>query len=365
MRPSRIPWTPIILTAGVIVVTAIGWMIGTERMQFSLTEMLIRMIVVIGIYVFVGNSGVLSFGQVAFMCIGAYAAAWATLEPPWKQMMLSGLPNFLQEESYPFLIAVAGGGALAGVVALVFGAAIMRLSGMAASIATFAFLVIVNSLYSNWDSVTGGGSSIVGVPTVVGPWTALAFAAGAMFVAYFFQISGYGLQLRASRDDKIAARSSGINVVRVRLIGFTVSAIVIGVGGGLYAHFLGILNTETFYLSLTFTTLAMLVVGGIGSLSGAVTGVIAVTIVVEGLRLFESGFAVGTLTLRLPPYTEEIGLGMLVALTLMFRPNGLAGVREIGDPLSSPETMTEERAQGSFVVRWRRAIVPLLSNFFG
>ena len=87
------------------------------------------------------------------------------------------------------------------------------------------------------------------------------------------------------RDDKIAAQASGVSVVRMRLIAFTVSAVLIGVGGALYAQFLGILNTETFYLPLTFTTLAMLVVGGVGSLTGAVSGVITVTIVVELLRL--------------------------------------------------------------------------------
>ena len=88
------------------------------------------------------------------MCIGAYAAGWATCNPAWKQLMLTGLPVFLREEEYPFLLAVAGGGALAAVVALIVGFAIMRLSGIAASIATFAFLAIVNSVYSNWDSVT-------------------------------------------------------------------------------------------------------------------------------------------------------------------------------------------------------------------
>jgi branched-chain amino acid transport system permease protein len=330
MRKLPIPWTPLILAAAVAALVALGWITGSDRLQFTLADMLIRMVVVIGIYVFVGNSGVLSFGQVGFMCIGAYAAAWATVEPIWKQMMLSGLPPFLKQASYPFLAAVSGGGVLAGAVALVFGAAIMRLSGMAASIATFAFLVIVNSLYSNWDAVTAGGSSIVGVPTVVGPWTALAFVVGALFAAYYFQISGYGLMLRASRDDKVAAQSAGVSVVRVRLIAFAASAVIIGVGGGLYAHFLGILNTETFYLSLTFTTLAMLVVGGVGSLTGAVTGVVAVTIVVEVLRFLEAGIPLGPTTLSLPPYSQEIGLGLLVALTLIFRPNGLTGGAEVG-----------------------------------
>ena len=77
-------------------------LLGSEELQLTLTEMLIRLMVVVGIYVFVGNSGVISFGHIGFMCIGAYAAAWATLDPGWKQVMLTGLPEFLQSAQWPF-----------------------------------------------------------------------------------------------------------------------------------------------------------------------------------------------------------------------------------------------------------------------
>jgi branched-chain amino acid transport system permease protein len=268
------------------------------------------------------------------MCIGAYAAAWATVDPAWKQMMLTGLPDFLQLKQYDFLPAVAGGGFLAGLVALLLGSAIMRLSGIAGSIATFAFLAIVNSVYSNWESVTAATSSIIGVPTVVGPWVAWAFAIGTLVLAYLFQISRFGLMLRASRDDEVAAKSSAVGVVKVRLIAFVVSAVMVGVAGALYAHFLGILTADTFYLSLTFVTLAMLVVGGVGSLTGAVTGVIIVTLVVEVLRHLEAGVPVGSLNLHLPQGSQEIGLGVVMALIMIFRPSGLTRGREVPWPFT-------------------------------
>ena len=195
-----------------------------DSFKVTLTEMFIRVIVVVGLYVFIGNSGIISFGQVGFMCIGAYAAAWATAEPSFKQIMLQGLPGFLQDNQYPFLVAIAGALVLPALVALCLGIAIMRLSGTAASIATFAFLMIVNSVYSNWDSVTAGVSSIIGIPTVVGPWTAYIFAILAILVAYLFQISRFGLMLRASRDDDVAARASAVHIVRMRLIAFVLSA---------------------------------------------------------------------------------------------------------------------------------------------
>jgi branched-chain amino acid transport system permease protein len=329
-------WVVIVLSLIVTTIVAAGELVGSERATVTINEMLIRMTVVVAIYIFVGNSGVLSFGHIAFMCIGAYAAGWATCEPAWKQLMLTGLPQFLQEGQYPFLVAVGGAGTLAALVALLFGAAVIRLSGIAASIATFAFLAIVNSVYSNWDTVTAATSSIIGIPTVDSPWVFLAFTVLTILAAFLFQQSRYGLMLRASRDDEVAARSSAIDIVKVRLIAFVLSAFFVGIGGGLYAHFLGVLTVDVFYMSLTFITLSMLIVGGIGSLSGAVIGVLAVTLIVEILRGLEGGVALGAVMMRLPKGSQEIGLGLILALILVFRASGLTRSREIPFPFGAP-----------------------------
>ncbi|SJZ30808.1 branched-chain amino acid transport system permease protein [Enhydrobacter aerosaccus] len=335
MRQIREWWPVLSLAAIVTLVTAIAIWMGGDEIKVTLTEMLIRMTVVIATYLFIGNSGILSFGHIGFMCIGAYAAGWATCNPAWKQLMLTGLPAFLQENEYPFLLAVGGGGLLAAIVALIFGAAVIRLSGIAASIATFAFLAIVNSVYSNWDSVTAGTSSIIGIPQVVGPWEALAFALVSMVVAYVFQQSRYGLMLKASRDDEVAAKASAIDIVKVRLIAFVASAFLVGVGGALYGHFLGVLTVDIFYMGLTFVTLSMLVVGGIGSLFGAVSGVLIVTLIVQVLRAFEAGFKIGGATVALPQGSQEIGLGVIMALILLFRPSGLTKSREVPWPFTT------------------------------
>jgi branched-chain amino acid transport system permease protein len=117
-------------------------------------------------------------------------------------------------------------------------------------------------------------------------------------------------------------------VVRVRLIAFVCSAFLVGMGGALYAHFLGVLTTDAFYLVLTFVTLSMLVVGGIGSLTGAVVGTVAVTVIVETLRAGERGVG----DFALPGGSQEIGLGLVMALILIFRPTGLARNRELRLP---------------------------------
>jgi branched-chain amino acid transport system permease protein len=321
---------PILLAVSVALLVTIGVFSGF-KIQLSLTEMMIRMTIVIGLYVFVGNSGILSFGHIGFVCIGAYAAGWAAADPSWKQLMLVGLPDFLQENQYPFLVAEAGAIVLPAVVALLFGAAIMRLRGIAASIATFAFLMIVQSFYSNWDSVTAGASSLARLPTIVGPWIGLAFAVGAIVIAYLFQTSRHGLMLRASRDDDIAAKASAVRIVRERLFAFVLSAAIVGAGGGLYAQFLGSMTVNEFFLEMTFVTLAMLVVGGIGSLSGAVVGVVLVTFVVEFLRFLEHGVAINATKYALPSGSQEIGLGLVMALILILRPTGLTRSREFMD----------------------------------
>jgi branched-chain amino acid transport system permease protein len=325
-------WLPACLSVGLAICVVAGQFAANESLNVTLTEMLIRLGVVVGVYIFIGNSGIISFGQVGFMCIGAYATAWATCDPNWKQIMLQGLPEFLKQGAYPFPIPIAMASALAAAVALLFGWAVMRLAGIGASIATFAFLVVINSVYSNWQSVTGGTSSIVGIPALVGPWGALAFSCLTIVVAWVFQRSHFGLMLRASRDDEIAAKASAVDVLKVRLIAFVISAFLIGAGGSLYAQFLGILTPDMFYMGLTFITLAMLVIGGIGSLTGAVVGTVAVTLIIECLRGLENGIVVAGSKLALPQGSQEIGLGIVMALILIFRPQGLVGGVEISTP---------------------------------
>jgi branched-chain amino acid transport system permease protein len=325
-------WLPACLSAGLAVCVVLVQLVGSESLQVTLIEMLIRLSIVVGVYIFIGNSGIISFGQVGFMCIGAYATAWATVDPNWKDIMLQGLPDFLREYTYPFPVPILMASCLAAVVAFLFGYAVLRLSGIGASIATFAFLVVVNSVYSNWTSVTGATSSIVNIPPLGGAWGGLAFACVAIVVASVFQRSHWGLMLRASRDDEIAAKASAVDVVKVRLIAFVISAFLIGAGGSLYAQFLGILTPDIFYMGLTFITLAMLVIGGIGSLTGAVVGTVAVTLIIEILRGLEDGVMVGGAKFALPHGSQEIGLGIVMALILIFRPQGLVGGFELSPP---------------------------------
>ncbi|MGE3830805.1 MAG: branched-chain amino acid ABC transporter permease [Parvibaculaceae bacterium] len=331
-RPSlllRTISTPIILIAILLVIALIAKFAGSGPFSRTVVELFLRVMLVAGLFIFVGNSGVISFGHIGFMCIGAYAAAWFTIPAVMKGVSLPGLPAFMKTLQLPIFVSAFLAGLLAALFALIVGRILMRLSGIAASIATFAMLAVINVIYSNWDSVTGGTGSIVGIPFYTGVWTAFGGAVLTVVGAYLYQISKFGLALRAARDEATAAAASGVDIVRERFIAFVISAFFIGIAGALYAHFLGVVNPDAFYLGLTFITLAMLVVGGINSLSGAVIGVVVISAIIQILRWLEKGIDLGSLTLSIPNGVQEIAIGIVMIVILMFRPSGLMRNREL------------------------------------
>ncbi len=321
--------TPLLLIALLAAIAVLFFLFGSGAQQRFVVEMLIRVVLVVGIWIFVGNSGIISFGHVGFMCLAAYATAWLTIPPMLKQISLRGLPDFLLTNQFPFWPSAFAAALLPAIFALIIGPILMRLAGIAASIATFAMLAVINTVYSNWSSVTGGTSSIVGIPTHTTLWVALGFSAVAIVIAWLYAISRSGLALRAARDEPIAAQASGVNIERERLIAFVLSAFVCGAAGVLYAHFLGIITPDAFFLTATFVALSMLVVGGMYSLSGAVIGVVVISTIIQILRWLERGVPLGDVTVALPNGSQQIAIGAVMIMILLFRPAGLMGNREL------------------------------------
>lgn len=330
---AGLTWPAVSLILILLIISLVSSLFGTDLIQLAVIEMLIMVVVVVGLYMFIGNSGIVSFGHPVFMLLGAYCTAWLTLPVPFKHMNLPGLPFFLAGHQYNVFLAAITSGGFASVFAGVTGIVLMRLSGLAASMAIFCVLAVVHMVYANWDAVTLGLSSIVGLTTYVNVWVAFGWAAVAIAAAYTYQSSHFGLALRATREDEVAAKASGIHIMGQRMVAFVLSAFFVGVGGTLYGHYLGAISVDTFYITMVFTTLAMLVVGGMRSLSGAVIGVIVVSVFVELLRELENGINLGGIALTIPTYGQELGLALLVILTLLFRPNGLMGDKELRWPL--------------------------------
>src|SRR5437879_9649074 len=155
-----------------------------------------------------------------------------------------------------------------GVCALAVGLPLMRLSGLAAGIATFGVLEITHNLLRYEERIGPGLNTFSSVPETTTLRQAAIGALVVIVIAYAYARSRFGRLLRATREDAAAARAVGTSVYRQRLIAFTISGLLAGLAGGLYVHLLPV-NTESVYLDLTFITLAMLVVGGATSLWGA------------------------------------------------------------------------------------------------
>jgi branched-chain amino acid transport system permease protein len=300
----------------------------SASLQTYFLDTLVKVSIVVALYVFIGNSGVLSFGHVAFVALGVWTAGVLSVPESQKDAIMPGLAHFLLHTNVGNIASLALAAAVGLVFAFLVGLPLMRLSGLAAGIATFGVLEIVNNLLRYWQSIGPGLNAFSSVPQTTGIWQAAIGALICIAVAYAYQRSRFGRQLRAAREDPAAASAAGISIYRQRLLAFALSGGLAGLAGGLYVHLLPI-EIDSLYLDLTFITLAMLVVGGSGSLLGAVVGALAISGLDSFLSAAENGVDILGLHIDLPTGTALIVIGTVMALVLVLRPSGLSGGREL------------------------------------
>jgi branched-chain amino acid transport system permease protein len=293
---------------------------------------LVAVAIVVSIYVFVGNSGVLSFGQISFVAVGAFASGVMTVPLESKKGVLTTLFPLLRDHTIGNVPSLLLAAALGGLFAFLVGLPLMRLSGLAAGIATLAVLEITNNVLQQWTRIGPGATTLSLVPESTGPLQATLGALVVIAVAFAYQRSRLGRQLRASREDAAAAAGVGVRVHQQRLWAFTLSGALGGFAGGLLVHQLGSITTDQVYLELTFLTLAMLVVGGVTSLWGAVVGALAVSGLDSFLSQSEQGVHVLGYKLDLPSGSRLVFLAAIMALVLILKPSGLTGGREFRLP---------------------------------
>ena len=310
----------------VIAVAVLGTAVSASTQSYFI-DALVKVAIVVALYVFVGNSGVLSFGHISFVAVGAWTAGVLSVPAAEKPAIMPNLAHFLRDRTTGNLSSLALAAVVGGICALVVALPLMRLSGLAAGIATFAVLEITHNLLRYEEKVGPGLNTFSSVPETTGLRQAALGALFVVVVAFAYGRSRYGRLLRATREDDAAARAVGTSVYRQRLIAFGLSGLLAGLAGGLYVHLLP-LNTETVYLDLTFITLAMLVVGGATSLWGAVVGALAVSALDSYLAVAENGTSLFGWHIDLPAGTRVIVVGTLMAMVLILKPAGLTGGRE-------------------------------------
>ena len=318
--------TVIALVAGLALLQASG----LAFWQGLVVNLGMFLILVLSLNLSNGFTGVFSLGHIGFMALGAYGSAILTLPLREKQSYLPHLPSWLAGVHFDFrlgpfplgfLAATVIAGLLVSLIALLVGLVLMRLSGHFVAVATLGFLVIVRVVLFNADSFTRGSRTFSNVT----PYTNLGWVWGwallTLYVVWRIKRSPFGRAMLAQREDRWAAQSIGISVMAPRLLAFVVSAFFTAVAGSLYAHFITSFSPTVFYFDLTFRVITMLVVGGMGSVSGSVIGAALVVGLAEVLRRVEDPNQLYGMS--------GIVLAVVFILIIIFRREGLLGQREI------------------------------------
>jgi branched-chain amino acid transport system permease protein len=329
-------WARALMGAGLLCLVLVAIVVfvnlyGSPTDERIAMTFLVNLILVMGLQTFVGSSGVISFAHVSFMAVGAYGAALLTTPPIIKAQSIPDAPSFVQNAEFGFLPATVIAVLVTMAFALVVGLPIVRLAGAAAAVATLGLLVIMHTVLSNSETLTRGAQAFYGIPAHSTLSLGLVLGLLAVLLARLMRESSLGLGLRSSRTDELAARASGVNVVRARLVMWVVGAGITAMAGALYAHYVLAILPNAFYFSLTFVIVTMVIVGG-QSITGAFIGAAGISLLTEFLRRAENnGLAVGPLTFENAPGLTTIVLGLLIIGTMVARPKGLVGRWELDD----------------------------------
>ncbi len=268
--------------------------------QGILNFICINIILAVSLNITVGNLGQITLGHAGFMSIGAYSSALFT-----QLGIIPGLAGYLTSILIGALISLC--------VGILIGIPGLRLKGDYLAIITLAFGEIIRVLIEYFD-FTGGAQGLTGISRVTDFTIIYPIMVASVFIMYSIMTSRHGRAILSIREDEIASESLGVNTTYYKVLAFGISAMFAGVAGGIYAHNIGVLSAKQFDYNYSINILVMVVLGGMGSFTGAILSAVALTILPEMLR----GFA----DYRMIIYS------ILLILTMIFRPKGLMGREE-------------------------------------
>ncbi len=323
LKAGRSTAASLALLAGLFVLSTIYTSSGGSSRELLIDEMLTNVMLVLGMQLFIGNTGVLSFGHMAFAQIAAYATAVVAIPLAAKSRALPDIPLGLDDVHFG-----AGGSVLFAVVVTVvigalLGLVVCRASGLAPTMITLAALFVVDQLVKNWDELTRGAGGLSGIPQLANSAWLWGGAFLALLIAHVFQETRIGRFTIATREDELAAPAMGIRLFSSRYAAWVVSMVVIAIGGSLRAQSLGSVNPRQFTLDASILILVMLVVGGMRTPSGAVVGTVLIT---AGNELFRQLGDPQRLGIERFP---DLFLSVTMLLVMIFRPGGLLGSRDL------------------------------------
>ncbi|NLB88501.1 MAG: branched-chain amino acid ABC transporter permease [Syntrophomonadaceae bacterium] len=265
--------------------------------EINLTSMCINIILAVSLNLINGFTGQLSLGHAGFMAVGAYVSVIIT--------------NYYE---MPFIIGLLGGCLGAAIAGFIIGVPTLRLKGDYLAIATLGFGEIIRVVLQNIEYV-GGPAGISGIAKETS-WIWL-FGSVVLTVIIIQNIinSSYGRAIISVREDEIASEVMGVNTTNYKVLAFVIGALFAGLAGGLYAHYFYIIKPETFNFLKSFDILVMVVLGGLGSTTGAIIAAIFITALTAALQSF--------------PAVRMIIYALILILIMIYRPQGLMGNKEL------------------------------------
>ncbi|MCX7775335.1 MAG: branched-chain amino acid ABC transporter permease [Rectinemataceae bacterium] len=277
-----------------------------------------------------GFTGLFSLGHAGFMAVGAYVCALLTMSPQLKDMNFFLMPMvpWLRNVTIPFLPAIIIGGLAAAFVGFLIGAPVLRLRDDYLAIATLGFGEIIRVLITNAQPITNGAQGLKGLPRFSTTFTVWIAAALVTLFMVLLMRSSYGRAMKAVRDDELAAEAMGINVFKVKVTSFTVSSFLAGIGGALLGHMITTIDPKMFTFMLTFNILLIVVLGGIGSISGSVIAAVVVTILMEVLRFLDEPLNFIVFKTAAMPGLRMVVFSILLMVVVIYRQRGLMGNKE-------------------------------------
>jgi branched-chain amino acid transport system permease protein len=279
----------------------------------------INVILAVSLNLITGFTGQFSIGHAGFMAVGAYSSAYLTVyyASGWESA-LAGIVGGATAHALIFLVAILVGGIVAAIAGLIVGIPSLRLRGDYLAIVTLGFAEIIRIVILNIDQV--GGATGFPVPGYTNFLWVGAFAIITIVIVYNIVHSDIGRALVSIREDELAAEAMGINTTYYKVLAFVISSALAGMGGVLFGHYTSFLSTNDFQFIRSFEIIIMIVLGGMGSLTGAVFGAIVITLLPELLRKLPGDFS----RYRLVVYSA------LLILIMLTRPQGILGTREFG-----------------------------------
>jgi branched-chain amino acid transport system permease protein len=277
-----------------------------------------------------GFTGLFSLGHAGFMAVGAYTTALLTMTPESKvtTFFLEPIAEPLANITVPFFLALLIAGLLSAFIAFLIGAPTLRLKGDYLAIATLGFAEIIRIVFTNTQNITNGPLGLKSIPNTTNIWWSFGTMILTVLVMLAIIKSSYGKAFKAIREDEIASESMGINLFKHKVMAFAIGAFFAGVGGGLLGNLLGTINPNMFRFTLTFNVLLIIVLGGMGSITGTVVSAFIVTAGLEYLRFLDESINLGFVKFEGVAGLRMVVFSTLLMIVVIFFRNGLMGNKE-------------------------------------